>query len=433
MRKVAFRFLPIILVTYFVAYIDRVNIGMVKSDMSAGIGLTTVGFGLASGLIYIGLIFFEVPSNRLAVKFGARKWITRIMLTWGIVVMATSLVHTPGHLYVVRVLLGLGEAGMAPALIMFIGQWFPGRYRATAFSALFLSVPVAMAFGSPLTGWLLESTHDWLGLPGWRWVFLIEGTAALLVAPLVFFLLADRPGKARWLAEDERAWLEQRLEAEDRQRGTGVPHSFRRALLDRRVLLLSLIFLFLGYGTNAMVYWLPTIVRTATAGLSPLQVGLVSATPFVVAAAAIVLVGWCGRRLGNTRGVLLTPVVLSLVGFAGAMLALQHIVAAMVLICLALAGGLAAQPQFWTLPTGYLAGAGAAGGIAMINSVNNLGGFAAPYTFGWLTQASHGSALPFVVMAGAQALAAVLIVVAYRNRPADNAVASPVATASPSE
>ncbi|WP_051579850.1 MFS transporter [Pseudonocardia acaciae] len=426
MRRVAWRFLPVIVVTYFVAYVDRVNIGMVKAEMSHDIGLTSVGFGLASGLIFIGLILFEVPSNRMALRFGARKWITRIMLSWGLVVIATSLVQTPGHLYIARVLLGLGEAGMAPALFLFLGQWFPGRHRAAAFSALFLSIPIAMAFGSPLTGWLLESTHDALGLPGWRWVFLIEGAAALAVAPLVFILLADTPARAGWLREDQRAWLDARLAEEHEQRKAGAPHSFWRALTDRRVLLLSAIFLLLGYGTNAMVYWLPTIVRNATVNLSPLRVGLVSATPFVVAAGAIVLVGYVARRVGNRRSVLLAPVLVSLVGFVGAMLLLHQIVFAMALICLALGGALAAQPQFWTLPTGYLTGASAAGGIAMINSVNNVGGFAAPYTFGWLTQASGGSALPFLVMASAQALAAILIVVAYRRRgPAVHGAGSP--------
>lgn len=416
-RKITFRFIPVIILAYFVAYIDRVNIGMVKQAMSADIGLTDVAFGLASGLIFIGLIFFEIPSNKLAHKVGPRRWIARIMASWGVVVMAGALIQIPEHLYVMRVVLGLAEAGMAPAVFLFLAQWFPRQYRARALSAFYLSVPIAMAFGSPLTGWILEVTHNVVGIDGWRWVFLVEGFAAIIVAPVVLRLLSDRPSKAKWLTAEEQSWLTSTLEEESRGVPASAPHSFRGSLADGKVWIFAVTYLFLGFGANALVYWMPTIVGSATKGLGPLQIGLVSAIPFVCAAFGIYLTGRIAERTQAKLWNILTPVLVSVAGFAAVLVFNGNITMQMAMISLALAGALASQPQFWTLPTSYLSGAAAAGGIALINSVNNIGGFLGPYSFGWLKEiGGNSTVLPFIVIAAAQVLAAAGVLIAYRTK-----------------
>jgi len=416
-RKISRRFMPVIILAYFVAYIDRVNIGMMKPELSADIGLTDITFGLASGLIFIGLIFFEIPSNSLAWRFGARRWIVRVMLSWGVVVIAGSLIQTPGQLYLMRIMLGLAEAGMAPAVFLFLAQWFPGRHRARALSAFYLSVPIALACGSPLTGWLLEIMHGTVGIAGWRWVLVIEGVAAIAIAPVVLRRLSDRPSAANWLTQPERDWLESALANEDTHRAGHSVSSFRRSLIDKQVWLFAVTYLLLGYGTNALVYWMPSIVSAATVHAPPLQVGLISAIPFACAGVGIYLVGRIAERTRARLWNMLAPVLLSVLGFGAAWLLGGHRVLAIVMLCVALTGALAAQPQFWTMPTAYMRGAAAAGGIALINSVNNIGGFAGPYSFGWLKQASPSgsTSLAFLVITAAQLLAVGCILIAYRS------------------
>ncbi|MGW2663770.1 MFS transporter [Nocardia tengchongensis] len=411
------RFVPVIILAYFVAYIDRVNLGMVKSDMAPEIGLTDVGFGLASGLIYVGLIFFEVPSNLFALKFGSRRWITRIMVSWGVIVMACALIQNSDQLYIMRLLLGLGEAGMAPAFFLYLAQWFPARHRGRTLSAFYLSVPLAMALGSPLTGWLLESFHELLGISGWRWVFLLEGMAAIAVAPLIFYRLADRPRDAKFLNVSEQQWLENELSRESHEAEKHNSRSFLGSLTDKRVLLFAVTYMLLGYGTNGLAYWMPSVVKNATHNLTSLQIGLVSAIPFVSATIGILATGRIAERTGAKLWNILIPLVISVVGFTAAVLT-HSIVLTVGAICIALTGALAAQPQFWTLPTAYLTGASAAGGLAMINSVSNIGGFAGPFSFGWLKALGGGSVTyPFIASLVAQALAAAGIIIAHRTRP----------------
>lgn len=415
-RGLSKRFLPVLVLAYFVAYIDRVNIGMIKPELSADIGLTNIGFGLASGLIFVGLIFFEVPSNQLAMRFGTRLWITRIMISWGIVVMAGALIQAPWHLYVLRIALGLAEAGMAPAVFLFLARWFPGQHRARALSVFYLSIPIAMALGSPITGWILQSAHDLLGISGWRWVFLIEGVGAILVAPLVLRRLSDSPNTASWLPEEQRSWLAERFAEEQSQRSKHAPSSFRHSLTDSRVWLFAITYLLLGYGANALVYWMPSIISAGTKGLDPLQIGLISAIPFATAAIGIYTLGRVAERTRARLWNILAPVLVSVAGFGAAMLCTGNAALGVAMTSIALAGALAAQPQFWTMPTAYLGGAAAAGGFALINAVNNIGGFAAPYSFGWLQQLDdNGTTLPMLTITVAQLLAAGCILLANRR------------------
>ncbi|MGH8879491.1 MAG: MFS transporter, partial [Stackebrandtia sp.] len=336
-RKITWRFLPIIIGAYFIAYIDRVNIGMVKHEMAPDIGMSDIQFGLASGLIFIGLIFFEVPSNKLALKWTPRVWIPRIMVTWGIVVILNAFIQHTSQLYALRIALGLAEAGMAPAVFLYLAQWFPGRHRAKALSAFYLSLPLAMAVGSPLTGWILEFSHNWFGMAGWRWVFIIQGAAAIVVALPVFLLLAKKPGEASWLSDAERTWLKAELDAEDRAKAQHAPPTFWRSIIDSRVLVLGVVYLLLGYGVNALVYWLPSIVDAATPGMSSLQLGVVSALPFIVAAIGIYAVGVAAHRTQARLWNMLVPALIGVAGFAGAAMFMDSPTPALIMIAVSLA------------------------------------------------------------------------------------------------
>ena len=415
-RKISWRFLPIIIGAYFIAYVDRVDIGMVKAEMAPDIGMSDVQFGLASGLIFIGLIFFEVPSNKLALKWTPRVWIPRIMVTWGIVVIATASITSTGQLNILRILLGLAEAGMAPAVFLYLSQWFPAKHRAKALAGFYLSLPLAMAVGSPLTGWLLEVSHNWFGLTGWRWVFLIQGVAAIAVAFPVFRLLGKTPSQAGFLSPAERDWLCDTMAAEEAAKAGIAPKTFWRSIIDKRVLVLGVVYLLLGYGVNALVYWLPSIIDDASPGLSSLQLGLLSAAPFVVAAIGIWVVGVIAHRTQARLWNILAPALIAIAGFGCAAAFMDTPAIAFAAIAISLAGALAVQPQFWTLPSAYLTGASAAGGVAIINAINNIGGFAGPYTFGLFSEVGGDSALlPFLAILVAEIGSVVLIVFAYRG------------------
>ena len=397
-RKITWRLMPILVAAYFTAYLDRTNLGVMKNELSAGLGLSDVAFGLASGIFFLSYVLCEVPSNRLALRLGPRVWVPRIMISWGVVALATSLVHSPTQLYAARVLLGVAEAGMAPAVFLCIAQWFPARHRGRALSAFYLGIPLAMVIGSPLTGWLLDVTHRLGGIDGWRWVFVIEGAAALVLAPLAIVRLTKSPAEARWLSDEERGWLISTLAAEEAEKDKSAPHSFRKGLTDRRVLVLSLAFLLICYGSNALTFWLPSVIEDATPGMSSTRVGLISALPFACALIAIYAVGRIVSRTGARTWNVLGPLAVAAVSFALVALLIGQPTVTLALLCVAIAASLTTQAQFWTIPTGYLAGAGAASGIALINATGNIAGFAGPYSFGWLKSADPTGALPFAVM-----------------------------------
>ncbi|WP_051735665.1 MFS transporter [Streptomyces sp. NRRL B-3229] len=408
-RKITWRLMPILVAAYFTAYLDRTNLGVMKGRLSAGLGLTDVAFGLAGGIFFLGYVLCEVPSNRLAHRLGPRLWIPRIMISWGVVAMATSLVHSPTQLYAARVLLGIAEAGMAPAVFLCIAQWYPARHRGRALSAFYLGIPLAMVVGNPLTGWLLDATHRLGGIDGWRWVFLIEGGAALVLAPPAILRLTGSPAQATWLSPQERDWLTTTLAEEERAKAPDAPHSFRHALTDRRVLVLSLAFLLICYGSNALTFWLPSVIENATPGMSSTKVGLVSALPFACALVSIYVIGRAAARSGARTWNVFGPLTLAAVSFALVAVFIGRPALTLVLLCVAISASLSTQAQFWTIPTGYLIGAAAAGGIALINATGNIAGFAGPYSFGWLKSADASGALPFVVMTGCLLITIALI------------------------
>jgi MFS transporter, ACS family, tartrate transporter len=387
--KVSKRLVPFLIVCYFVAYLDRVNVGFAALTMNQDLGLSQTAFGFGAGIFFIAYFIFEVPSNLLLERFGARKWIARIMLSWGIlsgtmafipaIARATGL-GNENTFYLVRVLLGVAEAGFFPGIIFYLTLWFPAEYRARIVGYFMAAIPLSTVIGAPISGALLY-LHGGFGLAGWQWLFIIEAVPAIILAGVVFFYLTDRPADAKWLAPDERSWLAERLALEQRQRQAVRDYSVAEALVNPRVIGLSLVY-FGAVATNyGLSFFLPQIVKGF--GLNTFLTTLVSATPYAVGVVGMV---WWGRRSDRVverRFHTAFPLFVAAAGIAVST-ALDDPTLKMIALCVAGFGIFACLPVFWTLPTAFLSGAAAACGIAVINSIGNLAGFAGPFAMGWI-------------------------------------------------
>ena len=389
LAKVSKRLVPFLIVCYFVAYLDRVNVSFAALTMNQDLGLSQTAFGFGAGIFFITYFVFEVPSNLLLERFGARKWIARIMLSWGIlsglmafipdIARATGL-GNENSFYLIRALLGAAEAGFFPGIIFYLTLWFPAEYRARIVGYFMAAIPLSTVIGGPVSGVLLY-LHGGLGLAGWQWLFVIEAVPAILLAGVVFFYLTDRPADAAWLAPDERSWLAQRLALEQRQRLAVRSYTVAESLVNPRVLGLSLVY-FGAVATNyGLSFFLPQIVKAF--GLNTFLTTVVSATPYVVGVIGMV---WWGRRsdrVAERRLHTAIPLFLAAAGIAVST-ALDDPSLKMIALCVAGFGIFACLPVFWTMPTAFLSGAAAAAGIAVINSIGNLAGFAGPFAMGWI-------------------------------------------------
>jgi ACS family tartrate transporter-like MFS transporter len=404
LRKISLRIVPFIMLLYFISYIDRVNIGFAALTMNKDLDFTSSVFGFGAGIFFLGYFLFEVPSNIILEKVGARLWIARVMITWGIISAVFAFIQGEISFYVLRFLLGVAEAGFFPGIILYLSYWFPARRRAQVVSFFMAAAPISTVFGSPLSSALLEM-HGVLGLRGWQWMFLLEAIPAVILGFVVFFFLTDRPEKATWLASDERDWLVSTMNAEHAAKGAKAHHSIWSGLSDMRVLALSLIY----FGTSAGLYtlgiWAPQIIRQFD--LSTMQVGLLNALPPTVAIVAMII--WArhsDRTAERTWHVVIACLVaavgLALAGLAGSVVT---VVAALTLVNIGISS---AKPPLWSMPTMFLSGSAAAAGIATINSIGNLGGFVGPTVIGWIkdTTGSFLGGLYFV--AGLLCLSAVL-------------------------
>jgi ACS family tartrate transporter-like MFS transporter len=386
-RKATIRLVPLLALLYLVNYLDRVNVGFAALTMNADLGLSSAAYGLGAGLFFIGYFFFEVPSNIVLHKVGARLWIARIMITWGLVASATAFVQGEVSFYVVRVLLGIAEAGFFPGVLLYLTYWFPRPQRARIVALTFLAVPLASVIGSPLSTLLIEHGEGWLGFDaGWRTMFFLEGLPAVLLGIAVLLLLPSRPSSARWLTAAESTALEQHLAAEDAEQvGREVPT--REALSNPRVIALSLVYFGIVFGLYVLAFFLPQVIagfqEQFGTTFSLVQVGLVTAVPYAVAAVAMVLWARHSDRTGERAWHVAAPAFLGAAGIAAA-LYMDSPLLVMVCITVCAIGVYAAIPVFWQLPTALLSGVGAAAGIALVNSFGNLAGFAAPYLTGWL-------------------------------------------------
>jgi MFS transporter, ACS family, tartrate transporter len=411
MAKVTARLIPFLIVCYFVAYLDRVNVGFAGLTMRNDLGLSASAFGFASGIFFIAYFVFEVPSNLLLHRFGASKWIARIMFTWGIVSGANAFVTGPVSFDVVRVLLGVAEAGFFPGMIFFLTLWFPAVYRARIVGWFMAAIPASSVIGAPLSSLLLY-LDGVAGLKGWQWMFVVEAVPALLLSIVVFFYLTDRPAAAGWLAADERRWLVDRLAAEERQREARESLSVTQALLDPRVLALSLIYfgaVACNYGTG---FWLPQIVQ-GFGGLTKFEIGLITAIPYAVGMVSMVIWGRRSDRRMERKAHVAIPLFVAALGIAAAAVVDQP-AAKMVLLSVAGFGVFSCLPVFWTLPAAFLSGPAAAAGIAIINSLGNLSGFAGPFAMGWIKDTT-GSFSGGLLLIAALALIGVVTVLVLRH------------------
>lgn len=403
-RKVAWRLLPLLLVCYVVAYLDRVNVGFAKLQMASDLGFSDVTYGLGAGIFFIGYFLFEVPSNIILHRVGARLWIGRIMITWGLVSAAMMYLNSPLMFYGMRFLLGVAEAGFFPGVILYLTYWFPSERRARVTAMFMTGVALAGVIGGPLSGAIMQLADGYNGWAGWQWMFLLEGLPAVFLGLLVMFRMDDRISDARWLSESERALLTERIASETASKSE---ESVFTALSRGRVWLLALIYFCLGAGLYGVSFWLPTIIKNMGIA-NPLQVGLVSAIPYGVAAVCMLLVSRSADRQRERRWHVVIPSLLAAVGLILSVQWSHNTVLAMAALTLATAGILTTLPLFWSLPTAFLAGTGAAAGIAMINSLGNLAGFASPYAIGWLKQATSSTDAGIYVLAGCLFLAALL-------------------------
>ncbi|MBX4958758.1 MFS transporter [Rhizobium lentis] len=379
--KVFWRIIPFLMLCYVVAYLDRVNVGFAKLQMSSELGLSEAAYGIGAGIFFIGYFLFEVPSNVIMNKVGARVWIARIMVTWGIISAAFMFTSSETVFYVLRFLLGVAEAGFFPGIILYLTAWYPAHRRARIITTFMSAIPVSAIFGNPLSGLLMDSFHGAHGLSGWQWMFLIEAVPAILFGIATFFYLDDTIQDAKWLDDKEKRVLTANIEAENRIKATS-PHSIAATLADRRVWLMCLIYFCFVLGQYGLNFWMPTIVKAS--GVSGnLNIGLISAIPYICTFVAMLALGRSADRLRERRWHLVVPALTAAGGFVAATMATSTTVS-IVCLSLAAAGAISCAPLFWSLPTAFLAGTGAAAGIAWINSVGNLAGFLGPFLVGYL-------------------------------------------------
>lgn len=394
LRRVTVRLVPLLMALYFVNYLDRTNLGIAKAEVSADLQLSATMFGLVSGIFFIGYVLVEVPSNLALVKVGARRWLARIAVSWGIVAVAIGFAPNATTLLVLRFLLGVAEAGLFPGVVFYLSQWFPAAYRARVVGVFMLAVPIASAIGTPLAAWLIAAGHGVFGLDGWRFMMICVGLPAVILGVVCWFYLTDRPADAHWLTAEQRSWLIGTLDEEHRHVAGTYHFPLRRTLTSPRVWALAVVYFGVAYGLYALAFFLPSIVagfkKTFGVQLSLVEVGLITAIPYVFGAIAMFF--W-SRHADRTREHVwhvAVPLAVGGVAIAGA-LYLRHPVAVMIPVIVAAVGIFSALPVFWALPSRFLTGAAAAGGIGLINSVGNLGGFAAPYATGALQDLTGGN------------------------------------------
>jgi MFS family permease len=406
LRRNAWRLVPVLTLAYVVNYLDRTNLAFAGLTMNKDIGLMATEFGIGAGVLFVGYCFFEIPSNLALYRFGARLWIARIMISWGLVSAATAFVTGPYSFYLMRFLLGVAEAGFFPGVAYYLAAWFPPEYRARILAWFLVAIPVSSLIGAPFSGLLLEMDGI-AGLRGWQWLFIIEGMPAVVLGVIVARVLADRPDTASWLSAEEKQVLEKMLAAERRERART---DLLAALVDRRVLICALVQFGFTLGSYGVGIWLPQIIKGHD--LSNLVVSLLSAIPYVFASVAMIIwaagVDRSGRKILN----LTLTCLLATVGLVGSVLT-ASLGLALISFTVALIGVTSARAIFWTIPTRFLMGVGAAGGLAFINSIGTLGGFAGPYMMGFLKDQTGTFQAGLIAMA---ALLAVTTLLAWSLR-----------------
>lgn len=410
-RKVAKRLLPFIFLLYVVCLIDRVNLSFAALTMNRDLGLSPYVYGLGASIFFIGYFVFEVPSNLLLDRVGARLWITRIMISWGLASAAMALVRGELSFLTLRFLLGFFEAGFFPGMILYLTFWFPAAYRARVIAAFMLAIPVTGVIGGPLATSMLE-LNGLLGLAGWQWVFVLEGIPAALLGFVVLGFMTDRPSRANWLLPEERQWLETTLRQErDEVEATHSQLSLWQALIDPRVLALSLVYFGIGTATYGVVYFLPQIIKGW--GLSNLQTGFVSSVPDIVGTIGMLVWGYFSDRSTDRRSGVFATLIVCAAGLLGLGLfgSSPWSLIAMAMVSI---GINASRPLFWALPSLFLSRTAAAGALALINALGNLGGIAGPTMLGWVKTATGNFSDGLYFLSACTFIAAIIVLRAVR-------------------
>jgi len=398
MRKVWLRLIPFLLLLYICNLIDRSNVGFTKLTMQAELGMTDAAYLFGAGLFYFGYLVFEVPSNLLLHRTGARVWISRIMITWGLVSGATMLVTGVRSFFAVRILLGVAEAGFFPGIIYYLTFWFPTQERTRAVASFMAANAVAGVITNPLSGVIMQYLDQVGGLHGWQWVFLLESIPSVILGFCVLFYLTDRPEQARWLAADERSWLAARMHQEERHREERHGTDFRRALMDPRVWFLIVLYFMVAFSSNAGGLYLPELIRNRFPASSKVEIGLLAALPSVCGLIAMLVNGAWSDRTGKHRLHVAIPALLSSLGWVLAAFS-ETPAGGLLGLCLGMMGIQSMLAPFWSLPTSFLSGAAAAGGIALINSMGNIGGLLGPGTVGLIHDHEQTGSYTWVLLA----------------------------------
>ncbi|MFO0875818.1 MAG: MFS transporter [Gemmataceae bacterium] len=383
LHKVAWRLIPFLCLLYIFNILDRNNVGFARITMEQELGMSQAVFDLGTGIFYFGYLAFEVPANLLLQLVGARRWIARIMITWGMVSCATMLVTGPVGFYLVRILLGVAEAGFFPGIVLYLTYWFPTHLRARMMSLFMMAIPMAGVFGNPISGAIMQYLEGAGGLAGWQWLFLLEGLPSIVLGLVVLAYLPDGPHKASWLRGHERTWLQSQLDREAQARAHPQGKNWMATLIEPRVWLLIAIYFTVAVGSNASGSYFPRLIGQQFQEASKMQIGLLSALPHVSAVVCMVLIAISSDRTGGHSVHVAFAALLAAVGWSIAAAA-DHPWLALAGLCLAQAGMMSMLPPFWALPTSFLTGTAAAAGIALINSVANVGGLFGPAILGWL-------------------------------------------------
>ena len=403
-RKVAWRLIPLLLLCYVVAYLDRVNVGFAKLQMIDELKFSETVYGLGAGIFFIGYFLFEVPSNIILHKVGARVWIGRIMITWGILSSAMMYVTSPTMFYVMRFLLGVAEAGFFPGIILYLTYWYPAHRRGRMTAMFMTAIALSGVIGGPLSGAIMKYAHGINGLSGWQWMFVLEGLPSVFLGVAVIFLLKDRIADAHWLSEDEKALLIRNIAAEDAGKED---HQVLAVMRSGRVWLCAAIYFSYVMGLYGVSFWMPSIIK-AMGYADSLDIGLISAIPYSVSVVVMLLVANSADRSGERRWHVAIPGLVGAVGLAMSVVWSKDPVLAVAALTVGLSGIMATLPLFWSLPTAFLAGTGAAAGIALINSLGNLSGFASPYAVGWLKDATGSTDIGVYMLACGMVVGALL-------------------------
>ncbi|MEG3129231.1 MFS transporter [Pantoea cypripedii] len=421
-RKIIIRIVPVLMLAYFIAFIDRVNIGFAAAEMNADLGLSTAIYGLGAGIFFIGYFLFEIPSNAALHKYGARIWIARIMITWGLISACSALIQGEKSFFLIRFLLGVAEAGFFPGIIYYLSTWLPARHRAKILGIFYLAIPLAIVFGSVISAplLLLDGT---LGLKGWQWLFIIEAIPAVLVGVYIFLRMAEKPENAAWLSIDEKSYLKHTLAIEARRTATAEKRNGLAVMFkDRRVLYLSAIYFCMNFAGVGLVMFLPLIVS----GFDPSHKlsGVIAAVPYAVVACLLPFIGRLSDRYSHNRHV--HCIIAALMVFGGLALATTttNPVVMLTFISIAAIGIYAFALPFWAYSSGFFSGAYAAVAIAAVNSVGNLSGFLSPFVMGILKDSTQSFNAALICIALGPLISAILFFIFKRTKKTQGAISS---------